>query len=94
MEKVEPNRDAEHDNLSIITKLPWSKNVKNDQQVPWKIILGAMHPDYCALLGLSTWFEFALIHNRDVLSQFVYMYRGSNNKETIWWTASYIMKFF
>ena len=94
MEHIQQNQDADHDNLSIITKLPWSKNVRTDtdKQSPWQILLGTMHPDYCVLLGLSTWLEFALTYGRDQLSQFAYAYRGSNNKETIQRTALEIMK--
>ena len=51
-----------------------------------------MHPDYCVLIVLSTWLEFSLTYGRDQLSQFVYAYRGANDKETIQRTALEIMK--
>lgn len=56
-----PNQDLEHDDLSLSTKLPWSKDVSEARQAPLQILIGAAHSDYCVLLGLSTWLEYILV---------------------------------
>ena len=33
------------------TKLNWSKNVRDERDAPWQIILGAMDTTYCVLAG-------------------------------------------
>ena len=84
---IVPNQDLQHDNLSISTKLPWSKNVSEHRQAPWQILIGAAHPCYCVLLGLATWLEWMIMNGRDS-SEFVYAYKGTDDEDTIRRSAS------
>jgi hypothetical protein len=49
----------EHDNFedALKTKLNWSKNVQNERDVPWQIVLGSMNPVFCVLISLGLWLE-------------------------------------
>ena len=87
-----PNKDVAHSNISIITRLPWSKNVKTKKQAPWQILIGASHPCYCVLIGLAVWLEYMIIYGRDAESEFVYAFRGSNDEDAIKRKASSIME--
>ena len=53
IENLIQNKDIEHSNLSVVTKLPWGKNGKTTKQAPWQILLGAMILFYCNLLGIA-----------------------------------------
>ena len=87
-----PNKDIEHQNLSIITKLPWSKNVKTKKQAPWQILIGASDQHYCVLIGLAVWLEFMIIYGQNEDSDFVFAYSGCNDENAINRKASDIMK--
>ena len=39
------------------TKLNWSKNVEDERNDPWQIVLGAMNPLYCVLCSRAVWLE-------------------------------------
>ena len=52
---LSPNKDMAHHNLSIIMKLPWSKNVTTKRQAPWQILIGAANCHYCVLLGIAVY---------------------------------------
>tara|TARA_B110001452_G_scaffold79558_1_gene65063 strand:+ start:443 stop:2851 length:2409 start_codon:yes stop_codon:yes gene_type:complete len=86
-----PNKDVLHSNISLITRLPWSKNVKTKKQAPWQILIGAAHPCYCVLIGLAVWLEYMIIYGRDAESEFVFAFRGSNDEDAIKRKASDIM---
>jgi hypothetical protein len=38
-----------HNEISncLKTKLSWSKNVQEERDVPWQMMMGSMHSDYC-----------------------------------------------
>ena len=54
-----------HDNFAFAmkTKLNWSKNVQEERDAPWQIVLGAMDPVFCVLISLAVWLEFFLLTN-------------------------------
>ena len=83
---------VEHQNFCIRTKLPWSKNVRTKKQAPWQVLIGAMNEYYCALLGLALWLEYMLLYKRDIGSNFVNAFKGSNCEDTIRRNASEAMK--
>ena len=35
------------------TKLNWSKNVGNEQDAPWQIVMGSMGTTYCVLVSMA-----------------------------------------
>jgi len=39
--------------FTLRAKLEWSKNVREERQCPWQILLGANDPDYCILIALG-----------------------------------------
>ena len=86
------NKGITHQNLSIITKIPWSKNVTTKKQAPWQILIGAVTSHYCVLLGIAVWLEFMIIYGRYNDSDFVIAYRGSKDEVLIRRKASDIMK--
>jgi hypothetical protein len=45
------------------TKLNWSKNVRDERDAPWQIILGAMDTTYCVLVSTAVWLEMNLRTN-------------------------------
>ena len=89
---LQKNSDPDHENVSLITKLPWSKNVMTEKQAPWQILLGAAHPKYCALVGLSSWIEWMLGQRFDTDSRFVFALNGSDDPAEIKRQASTMMK--
>ena len=86
------NKDIQHENLSVITKLNWSKNVRTKKQAPWQILIGAKDRHYCVLVGLAMWLEFMIVYGRDKDCEFVWGYRGSNDVDSIRTNASKVMK--
>lgn len=38
-------------------RLNWSKNVNEERDAPWQILLGSMDPDFCVLLNVGLWLE-------------------------------------
>ena len=51
-----------HDTFSnaLKTRLNWSKNVDDEQDAPWQIVLGSLNPVYCVLCSLALWLEMNL----------------------------------
>ena len=41
----------------LLARLNWSKNVREERDAPNRILIGAMDPDYCVLLGLGLHLE-------------------------------------
>jgi hypothetical protein len=48
-----------HDRFAhcLKTKLNWSKNVMDERDAPWQIVLGSIDPIYCVLCSLGLWLE-------------------------------------
>ena len=41
-----------------MVKLGWSKNVHEERDAPFQILLGAMNPSYCVLLSFAIFLEY------------------------------------
>ena len=57
---VETEDLRSHDKFSsfaLQTKVSWSKNVLEERECPDQILIGAMDPDFCVLLGLACYLE-------------------------------------
>ena len=52
-----------HDNFPhcLKTRLNWSKNVNDERDAPWQIMLGSINPVYCVLCSLALWLELNLM---------------------------------
>ena len=48
--------------FTLRAKLCWSKNVHEERDAPNQILIGAMDPMFCVLLGLAVWLEVFLGH--------------------------------
>ena len=48
-----------HDHFAhcLKTRLNWSKNVMDERDAPWQIVLGSVDPIYCVLCSLGLWLE-------------------------------------
>ncbi|KAI2497781.1 hypothetical protein MHU86_16723 [Fragilaria crotonensis] len=48
-----------HDNFenALKTRLNWSKNVQDECDAPWQIVLGSMNPVFCVYISLGLWLE-------------------------------------
>jgi hypothetical protein len=51
-----------HDNFdnALKTRLNWSKNVQDERDAPWQVILGSMNPVFCNFISLGLWLEMNL----------------------------------
>jgi hypothetical protein len=51
-----------HDNFenALKTRLNWSKNVQDERDAPWQVILGSMNPIFCNFISLGLWLEMNL----------------------------------
>jgi hypothetical protein len=54
-------------------RLPWAKNVNEEGDAPWQIVLGAMNPVLCVFIGLAIWLEFYLGQSQG-LSPYVFAF--------------------
>ena len=48
-----------HDSFAncLKTKLNWSKNVGEERDAPWQVVLGSMDTVYCVLVSMAIWME-------------------------------------
>jgi hypothetical protein len=48
-----------HDNFenALKTRLNWSKNVQDERDAPWQIVLASMNPVFCVIISLGVWLE-------------------------------------
>lgn len=51
-----------HDHFAhcLKTRLNWSKNVMDERDAPWQIVLGSIDPIYCVLCSVGLWLEINL----------------------------------
>jgi hypothetical protein len=54
MESLTTNPDND---FTLRAKLRWSKNVHEERDAPNQILIGAMDPMFCVLVGLGVWLE-------------------------------------
>jgi len=71
----------EHQNLAIMIKLHWSKNVRSEDDCPFQITLGAMDKNFCVLIGLAVWLEYSFGNSR--VDKFAFEINGQKNPENI-----------
>jgi hypothetical protein len=56
-------------------RLAWSKNVSQEGEAPWQIVLGGRDPLFCVLIGLAVWLEYYLSQSQG-LSPYVFDFSG------------------
>ena len=57
--------------IAARARLPWSKNVRQEGDAPWQLIIGSRDPQLCVLIALAIWLEFYL-SNYKGLSPYVF----------------------
>jgi hypothetical protein len=59
-----------HDNFenALKTRLNWSKNVQDERDAPWQIVMGSMNPVFCVLISLGLWLELNLRLNPSAIA--------------------------
>jgi hypothetical protein len=59
-----------HDNFdnALKTRLNWSKNVQDERDAPWQIVLGSINPVYCVYISLGLWLELNLRSNASAMA--------------------------
>ena len=63
-------------NFALHTRLAWSKNVRQEGDAPWQIVLGQMNPEFCVLMSLGIWLEYYLSQTEG-LSPYVFDFSGN-----------------
>jgi hypothetical protein len=68
-----------HDNFSDTLKtLNWSKNVRDERDAPWQVILGCMNTVFCVFISLGLWLEMNLQSNPSAMAS-PYVFAFGNN---------------
>ncbi|KAI2511670.1 hypothetical protein MHU86_2736 [Fragilaria crotonensis] len=67
-----------HDTFAsaLKTRLNWSKNMDDEQDAPWQIVLGSLNPVYCVLCSLALWLELNLKLNPTAMNSPREEFRG------------------
>jgi hypothetical protein len=71
-----------HDSFchALKTRLNWSKNVSEERDAPWQIVLGSMDTAFCVLTSLALWMELNLRSNPNaILSPYVFNFSDDNS---------------
>jgi len=58
------------------SRLAWSKNVNEEGDAPWQIILGSKNPKFCVLISLGIWLEYYLGSRENELTPYVFDVNG------------------
>jgi Transcriptional activator of glycolytic enzymes len=62
-------------------RLTWSKNVREERDAPWQILLGSMDPLFCVLITVAIWLEWSLSSRPGAeLSPYVLAFSHDNEK--------------
>jgi len=56
-------------------QLSWAKNIHEEGDAPWQIMLGSRDPLFCVFIGLAIWLEFYLGQSQG-LSSYVFDFSG------------------
>ena len=59
-----------HDNFPNARKthLNWSKNVQDERDAPWQVVLGSMNAAFCVFVSLGLWLEVNLKSNPSAIA--------------------------
>ena len=71
------NIQVQHDSFpnALKTRMNWSKNVTEERDAPWQLVMGAMDTTFCVLTSLAVWLEMHFRWNPNaLLSPYVFPY--------------------
>jgi hypothetical protein len=74
-----------HDSFcnALKTRLNWSKNVSDERDAPWQVVLGSMDTAFCVFASLSLWMEINLRSNPNAsLSPYLFGFCDDNSIPT------------
>ena len=59
-----------HDNFpnALKTHLNWSKNIQDERDAPWQVVLGSMNAAFCVFVSLGLWLEVNLKSNPSAIA--------------------------
>ena len=69
MENLTKSEDFD---FTLRGKLNWSKNIHEERDAPNQILIGAMDPLYCVLLGLAVFLEIFIESERGQLTPYIF----------------------
>ena len=58
--------------FTLLCQMCWSKNVLEERDAPDQILIGAMDPDYCILVGLAIYLECWMEHGDGIQSKYMF----------------------
>ena len=69
-----------HDSFenALKTRLNWSKNVQDERDAPWQIVMGSMNPVFCVLISLGLWLELNLRLNPGAIASLYHVFAFSD----------------
>ena len=65
-------------NFAARARLAWSKNVRQEGDAPWQILLGSLNPLFCVFVGLAIWLEYYLSGTHQNTSPYVFDFSGDS----------------
>ena len=68
--------------FALLTKVSWSKNVRDERRCPDQILLGSMNPFMCVILNMAIWMSVALALKEDCHWLFNDQPRGATPAES------------
>lgn len=78
--KVENLQSHQHFDFCLKAKLNWSKNVHEERDAPWQVIIGAMDTTFCVITSLAVWLEVHIMLDPNaMLTPYVFAFSDDNN---------------
>ena len=62
--------------FAVKAQLSWSKNVNEERDAPWQIVLESNNPVNCVFISLAIWLELYLTTQQQILSPYVFDFSG------------------
>ena len=62
--------------FAVKAQLSWSKNVNEERDAPWQIVLESNNPVNCVFISLAIWLELYLTTQQQNLSPYVFNFSG------------------
>jgi hypothetical protein len=78
--KVENLQSHQQFDFCLKAKLNWSKNVHEERDAPWQVLVGAMDVTFCVIVSLAVWLEIYIMSDPNgILTPYVYAFSDDNN---------------
>jgi hypothetical protein len=68
---------------ALKTRLNWSKNVSEERDAPWQIVLGSMDTTFCVYTSLAVWMEWNHQENPNAsMSPYLFNFRDDRFEQS------------